>query len=353
MPSPFIESIRRDIRLRGYSIKTEKSYLYWIRMYIRFTGMQHPEKSGKTEVREFLSWLANDRHVSVNTQKIALNSVVFLYHQFLNRDLGDLGFSLARRQRFIPTVLEPSEVASILNQLTGRNYLIFAIMYGSGLRASECLRLRVKDINLTGTTLLVYNSKGQKDRNVLLSPVIVPLLREQMEQAITQQKKDNSAGFGSSMSVSLSRKYPAAFRSSAWAYLFPSSAPSAHPVSGELCRHHLHQSAIRKVLRQAVVKAGVTCKRVTCHTFRHSFATHLLAAGTDIRTVQELLGHNDVKTTQIYTHVLGQHFAGTRSPLDAIAESIGFYSVNENPSTSFVIPAPAACRPSAYVQSGG
>ncbi len=350
MASEFIESVRRDIRLRGYSVRTEKSYLYWIRWYIRYIGMRHPRDAGKVEVRDFLSWLANDRHVSPNTQRVALNALVFLYHKFLSQDLGHLGFTLAKQQRYLPVVLEPEEVARILAQVSGRNYLILGLMYGSGLRVSECLRLRVQDINLQGFSLMIRNSKGWKDRNVLFSENLSDLLSEKISEAIAVQKHDNENGFGCSMPVSLSRKYPAAFRSPSWAYLFPSSGTCVHPVTGELCHHHLHQSVVRKFLKASVRKAGITHKRVNCHTFRHSFATHLLANGTDIRTVQELLGHNNVKTTQIYTHVLGQHFAGTRSPLDMIVEETGSYQINENPAIWNGGPAPAGCRPSGGLQ---
>ena len=350
MASPFIESIRKDMRLRGYSVKTEKSYLYWIRMYIRCIGMRHPRDADKREVREFLSWLANERHVSVNTQKVALNSLVFMCHKFLNQPLGELGFSLARRQRYLPTVLEPGEIAAVLNQVSGRNYLILALMYGSGLRVSECLRLRVKDINLSGLSLMIHDSKGRKDRNVLLGKNLVPLLTEHLENAVKTQKRDNELDFGCSMPVAISRKYPAAYRSPAWAFLFPASEPCAHPVSGVQCRHHLHQSAVRRFLKRAVSTAGIVNKRVTCHTFRHSFATHLLAVGADIRTVQELLGHEDVKTTQIYTHVLGAHFSGAVSPLDLLGEDFGEYRVNENPAIWNAGPAPAGCRPSVGLQ---
>ncbi|MGI9319443.1 MAG: integron integrase [bacterium] len=346
MASPYIESMRRDMRLRGYSVKTEKSYLYWVRMYIRFIGMRHPQDAGKQEVKEFLSWLANERQVSVNTQKVALNALVFMYHKFLNQPLGELGFTLARRQRFLPTVLDPGEVASILNQVSGRNYLILALMYGSGLRVSECLNLRIKDINLSGLSLMIHDSKGRKDRNVLLGKNLVPLLSAQIEIAIQTQNTDNEHDFGCSMPVALSRKYPAAFRSPAWSFLFPASASCLHPVTGVRCRHHLHQSAVRRILKRAVHQSSVVNKRVTCHTFRHSFATHLLAGGADIRTVQELLGHEDVKTTQIYTHVLGAHFSGTVSPLDLLGEDCGEYSVNENPAIWNADPSPAGCRPS-------
>ena len=326
MASPFINSIRRFMRLQGYSIRTEHAYIYWIRGYIRYIGLKHPEDAGANDVRDFLSWLANDRLVSVNTQKMALCAVVFLYHKFLNRDLGHLGFSLATKQRSLPAVLDASEVASILSQVSGRNNLIISLMYGSGLRVSEVLRLRVKDVNIKGLSLTIHDGKGRKDRSVLLGRKLAPLLYDYVEDAIETQRKDNLQGFGCSMPVSLSRKYPAAYQSPGWAYLFPASCPTRHPVSDIVCRHHLYQSVIRKCLKIAVSKAGLNHKRITCHTFRHSFATQLLLSGTDIRTVQELLGHNDVKTTQIYTHVIGQHFAGTESPIDKIAEEASIYS---------------------------
>ena len=335
MASQFLECVRRDMRLRGYSIRTEKAYLYWIRGFIRFIGLRHPENAGRAEVREYLSWLAADRHVSPGTQKVALNAIVFLYHKFLGIDLGEIGFTLATRQRYLPTVLDPHEVAAICKQLSGRNHAIVALMYGSGLRVSEVLRLRIKDINLRGLSLTVHDGKGRKDRNVMLPGNLVIPLQELIEVAANVQDTDNMNGFGCSLPVALSRKYPAAFRSRAWAFVFPSTGTCAHPITGELCRHHLHQSVVRKFLRTAVEKAGITDKRVNCHTLRHSFATALLRNGSDIRTVQELLGHNDVSTTQIYTHVLGQHFAGTRSPFDQIGEPPGIWQhrVAISPST--------------------
>ncbi len=338
MASAFIESIRRDIRLRGYSMRTEKTYLHWIRGFIRFIGLRHPENAGAKEVREYLTWLAVERHVSPGTQKVALNSLVFLYHKFLGRDLGDLGFTLARRQRYLPAVLDPGEVAAICAQLSGRNLVIIGLMYGSGLRVSEVLRLRIKDINIRGLSLTVHDGKGRKDRNVMLPGNLVDPLQLLIEDAAEQQVADNMSGFGCSLPVALSRKYPAAFRSRAWAFVFPSRGTCAHPVTGELCRHHLHQTVVRKFLRSAVEKAGIIGKRVNCHTFRHSFATELLRNGSDIRTVQELLGHNDVSTTQIYTHVIGQHFAGTSSPFDRIGESPGIYATVSPFARSMKIP---------------
>lgn len=318
MASPFIESIRREMRLRGYSIRTEKTYLFWIKRFIYFINKQHPRDVGATSVTAFLSMLANDRHVAVNTQKVALNALVFMYHKVLTQPLGDLGFKLATKQRTLPTVLTPEEVAAILANLDGRNRLIIELLYGSGLRISECLRLRVKDIDLQRLSITVFDGKGRKDRQTLLASSALPALKETIECAVEQQREDNASAVGCSLPVALSRKYPGAFRCDAWAFLFPSSMLSHHPVTGQLCRHHLHETVARKFLKQAARKAGITRKRVTCHTFRHSFATHMLAAGTDIRTVQELLGHNDVSTTQIYTHVLGKHYAGSTSPLDAL-----------------------------------
>lgn len=321
MPSPFIESIRSNIRLRGYSLRTEKSYLYWIRRFIHFNNMCHPKQMGAPEVKAFLTWLAVEKHVAVNTQKVALNAVVFLYHKVLDQPLGELGFKLASKQRNLPVVLSRGEVARIVDQLAGRNRLIIALLYGSGLRVTECLRLRVQDVDLERHALTVRDGKGRKDRQTLLSPSLVPALRTTIDTALALQQADNQHAVGPSLPDALGRKYPNAYRRGNWAFIFPSTTWCQHPLSGVTCRHHLHQSVIRKALAKAVSKAELFNKKVNCHTFRHSFATHLLQSGTDIRTVQELLGHNDVKTTQIYTHVLGQHYAGTQSPIDNLPVS--------------------------------
>ena len=318
MASPFLESVRSNIRLRGYSIKTEKSYIGWIKRYIYFIGKRHPKDVGAQEVKAFLTWLASERDVAINTQKSALNALVFLYHKFLGQELGDLGFTLATRQRILPSVLTTQEVRSIIEQLEGRNKLIVELLYGSGLRVSECLRLRVQDVDLDTSSLDIRDAKGHKDRRTILSQRLHQPLKDVIEEAIALQKKDNKSGFGCSLPYALGRKYPNAFRSPAWAFIFPASDYCAHPVTGEQCRHHLHYTAVAKMLRRAVAAAGITNKRVKSHTFRHSFATHMLSSGADIRTVQELLGHSDVKTTQIYTHVLGRHYAGTPSPLDRL-----------------------------------
>ena len=314
--SPFMEQIRAGMRLRGYSIRTEKTYLEWIRQYIFFHGKRHPVDLGPEEVRAFLSWLANHRHVAVNTQKTALNALAYLYNKHLKIELGDLGFALASRQRRLPSVLTPTEVGAVLKHLSGRDQLIISMLYGSGLRITECLRLRVQDISFDRLAITVRDGKARKDRQTLLSLMLVDSLRRAVEEARELQQHDNARGIGPSLPGALAKKYPNAFRSPAWMYIFPSAGLSQHPDTGVTCRHHLHDSVIRKALRKAVTLAGIDSKRVTCHTFRHSFATHLLQEGYDIRSVQELLGHNDVKTTQIYTHVIGQHYAGTKSLLD-------------------------------------
>lgn len=319
MPSPFLKSISDDMRLRGFSIKTEHSYVDWIRRYIRFVGNRHPAEVPPAEIGRFLTHLAVNRHVAVGTQKIALNALAYLYQKFLKIPIGELGFSLATKPRHLPTVLSPHEVKMILAQLSGRNRLILALLYGSGLRVNECLRLRVQDIDLERKSLTIHDGKGGKDRQTLLSSSLVPALQAAIADAIKLQQKDNERGVGPSIAAALARKYPNAFRSPGWAYIFPSSGWCNNPYDGTLCRHHLHDSVVRKFLSIAVKAAGIQTKRVHCHTFRHSFATTMLASGADIRTVQELLGHNDVSTTQIYTHVLGRHYAGTNSPLDQIS----------------------------------
>ncbi|MBO2701057.1 integron integrase [Shewanella algae] len=316
-PSPFLTSVRETMRMRGYSVKTEKAYFYWIKAFILFHDKRHPETMGTNEVGQFLSYIANQRNVAINTQKMALNALVYLYHKHLHQELGNLGFRYASKQRQLPTVLHPDEIKLILQQLCGRDRLIIELLYGSGLRVSECLRLRIQDIDLVQLALTIRDGKGRKDRQTILSQRCASQLPVFMEQAHTLQSRDNERGIGPSLPYALERKYPSAYRRPGWMFVFPSTAISQHPYTQTMCRHHLHQSVIRKALSAAVIKSGIA-KRVTCHTFRHSFATHLLQAGRDIRSIQELLGHNDLKTTQIYTHVLGQHYAGTVSPLDQL-----------------------------------
>ena len=286
--------------------------------------MKHPQEMGNSEVIEFLDHLASDRNCRAGTQRVALNALVFLYSKILDRPLGNMGFKLARRPRHLPTVLTVAEVAAILEQLQGIHRLIVEVIYGSGLRVSEALGLRVQDFDFEKNAVTVRGGKGNKDRVTLLSEVLKPRLEEQIQTALALQEQDNSNGVGPSMPDALGRKYPNAFRSPSWMFVFPSTMLCQHPVNNKTCRHHLHHTAIRKALKKATTAAH-TRKRVTCHTFRHSFATHLLQGGTDIRTVQELLGHTDVKTTQIYTHIIGQHYAGTASPLDRIKESRAAY----------------------------
>ena len=331
MASPFLETIRTEIRLRGYSIRTEKTYLTWIKRFIYFNNKRHPKECGPEEVKAFLSWLATDRHVAVNTQKVALNALAFLFNHVLKAPLGDMDFSLAHKQRHLPTVLSPEEIVRVLSALSNpRDQLIGQLLYGSGLRITEALRLRVQDINFDRMSLTVHDGKGKKDRVTLLCPELEPAIRKQIQASIELQRKDATNNIGVSLPYVLHRKYAKADRSPQWAFLFPSIGICTHPYAGHLCRHHLHDSVMRKALKFATERAGIWQKRITCHTFRHSFATHMLLNGADIRTVQELLGHNDVKTTQIYTHVLGKHFAGSSSPLSRLNSLIAFSTTDDD-----------------------
>lgn len=316
--SPFMQQLQQNMRMRGYSIRTEKTYLYWIRDYIRFHNRQHPANLSSEHVVQFLSYLSNSRDVAINTQKTALNALAFLYNQFLNQPLGDIGFNYAKRQRKIPIVISSHEVQAILNQMSQRDRIIFSLLYGSGLRITECLRLRIKDIEFDHSCIVVHDGKGGKDRKTILSPLLHPSLQELIQGATQLQAQDNQRGIGPSLPHMLGKKFPNAYRQPAWMFIFPSTTICQHPITGKACRHHLHDSVPRKALKKAVTAADLNTKKISCHTFRHSFATELLRAGRDIRTVQELLGHGDVSTTQIYTHVLGQHFAGTSSPLDRL-----------------------------------
>jgi integron integrase len=314
--SPFIESIRTVLRTKQYSLRTEKSYLYWCRYFIRFHKLKHPAEMGNFEVEAFLSHLAASRGVSAATQNQALCALVFMYKHVLNTELVDLKYGFSRRPKNLPTVLNASEVRLILNQLKGKYWLITAILYGCGLRINEALHLRIKDIDFVNKTIFVFRGKGGKDRYTLLPDSLVAPLKKQIQRAISYHEKDLNEGFGlASLPTSLLRKYGNAAKHASWQFVFPSTVRCEHPIDGYVCRHHVHESAYSKALRQSVMNSGVH-KRVTAHTFRHSFATRLLQTGTDIRTVQELLGHVDLKTTEIYTHVVGNRRAGTISPVD-------------------------------------
>ncbi|MEZ9131570.1 integron integrase [Vibrio breoganii] len=318
MPSLFLSEVRQGIRTRGYSLKTEKAYIYWIKLYIRYHNLSHPLDMSTPDIERFLSFLANQRGVSPNTQKVALNALAYLYNQHLKMPMGQLTFKHAPPKRKLPSVIPPEEVEVILESLNDKFSLIFSLLYGSGLRITECLQLRIKDFDFSNRTLVVHNGKGGKDRTTLLSVQLRPQIEQFMAKATIIQNKDNQLGIGPSLPYALGKKYPNAYRELGWMYLFPSVNLCRHPYTNTLCRHHLSDSAARKALRVALVKNQMHNKQISCHTFRHSFATELLRAGQDIRTVQELLGHSDLATTQIYTHVIGEHFAGTISPLDRL-----------------------------------
>ncbi|MGS2719435.1 integron integrase [Paraglaciecola aestuariivivens] len=320
--SAFIESIREVIRTKQYSLKTEKSYLYWVRYFIRFHHLRHPRDMGNKEVEAFLSHLAVVRGVSAATQNQALCAIVFMYKHVLDTELKDLKFGYAKKPRNLPTVLNALEVQKILACLSGKYWLITGILYGCGLRVHEALRLRIKDIDFVNKSIFIFRGKGGKDRYTLLPNCLVKPLQQQIVVAKKCHARDVREGFGlASLPSSLIRKYGNAAKQASWQFLFPSSVRCPHPFDGYICRHHIHETAYAKSLRQAVAQSGVL-KRVTAHTFRHSFATRLLQAGADIRTVQELLGHADLRTTEIYTHVVGSRRAGTISPIDLPEQAI-------------------------------
>lgn len=311
------DQVHEAIKVRGYSYKTEKTYYLWICRFIRFHHLRHPSEMREQEIEAYLTWLAAVQEVSINTQRIALNSVIFLYRHVLHEEIGLLNFKPAKPNKYLPVTLSPIEVQNILQELSGRNRLIIALLYGCGLRLNECLSLRIGDIDLQNHCITLRNTKGKRDRVTLLPNALTSSVISQREQAIAEQALDNQNGYGPSMPPALRRKYPSAWKEPAWMFLFPSYKLSQDPMSGLVARHHVSESVPRKALKSAV-RAAKILKQVRCHTFRHSFATELLRAGTDIRTVQELLGHVDLKTTQIYTHIVGEHYAGTRSPLDLL-----------------------------------
>ncbi|MEQ6885787.1 integron integrase [Salicola sp. Rm-C-2C1-2] len=309
------EQVREVIRLNHYSIRTEKSYWYWIRYFIRFNQMRHPGEMGANEVRDFLTWLAVHRNVAAATQNQALNALVFLYDKVLNQPLGEIGDTVrATKPARLPVVLKHAEAMAIINRLESPHREIVSLLYGAGLRISEAVRLRIKDIDFETSVITVRDGKGGKDRTTLLPETLRDMLRSRINSIHQHWKgQEDYYAFPVTLPFALSRKYPNAGTSFVWQWLFPSHG-LCRDGQGKAVRHHLHMSAVRKAVKQSVHESGIQ-KPVGCHTFRHTFATELLRRGSDIRTVQELLGHSDIRTTQIYTHVLGQGFAGVSSPL--------------------------------------
>jgi integron integrase len=312
----FIDEVRADMRARGYAYPTERTYLHWIKRYIRFNQRRHPKDMGKADIEAFLNYLAVEATVSPSTQRTALNALMYLYTKYYGRDAESLSFSYAKPTRRLPTVLTHEEVKDVLRHMSGTPLLLTELLYGSGLRLQECITLRVKDIDFALNTITVRQGKGDKDRTTLLPASTKERLEAQIDKVLALHRQDLADGYGEVyMPHALERKYPSASRSPGWQYLFPSTRLGPDPRSGIIRRHHIHHTALRRHIKAAVVKTRIN-KPVKTHTFRHSFATRLLQKGYDIRTIQKLLGHEDVTTTEIYTHVLNRGAMGVISPID-------------------------------------
>lgn len=323
MPDPpkLLTRVREAVRTRHYSRRTEEAYVAWIRRYILFHGLKHPSAMGRDEINEFLTHLAVERNVAASTQNQALSAVLFLYREVLEEEVGWIdGIVRATRPKRLPVVLEREEIAAIVSRMEGLERLIAELLYGSGLRIIEAVRLRVKDVDFSRNELTVRDGKGRKDRKTMLPRTVADRLEAHLRRTRELHGADLTYGFGAVyMPDALARKYPKAAKSWSWQYVFPAPRITLDPRSSLRRRHHLDERQIQRAFSDALKKTGVT-KAATVHTLRHSFATHLLEDGYDIRTIQELLGHADVKTTMIYTHVLNQQGGrGVRSPLDVIA----------------------------------
>jgi integron integrase len=313
-----LELVRRALRSRRYSVRTEASYVYWIRKFILYHGRRHPRDMGAQEVGEFLSHLAIGRGVAASTQNQALAALLFLYDKVLSTPLERIeGIAPAPMSRHVPIVLSPREIRAIMSSMRDPYRLCVALMYGGGLRLTECITLRVKDADMDRREIVVRSGKGGKDRRVPLAESCVPDLEAWLRRAQVRYAADVRAGTRTTgITAALERKYPGASMEWRWRYVFPATRTFVDRNSVQR-RHHLHESAVQRALRDAVHRARIA-KRVTCHSFRHSFATHLLENGADIRTVQELLGHTDLRTTMIYTHVLNRGGLGVISPADRL-----------------------------------
>lgn len=312
-----LDQVRDVIRVKHYSIRTEDAYIDWIRRYILFHHKEHPRNMGIPAIEAFLTDLAVQRHVAASTQNQALCALIFLYREVLHIELqGNIQAIRAKKPKRLPTVLTKTEVQQVITNLSGTTQLMAKLLYGSGLRLMECLRLRVKDLDFEHQTITVREGKGMHDRLTMLPASLVAPLQRHLNYVRLLHEDDLAQGYGHVyLPFALAEKYPNADREWIWQYVFPAPQRSTDPRTGMVQRHHLDESVLQKAVRKAALQAGIP-KRVSCHTFRHSFATHLLENGYDIRTVQELLGHQDLETTMIYTHVLNRGGLAVRSPLD-------------------------------------
>jgi integron integrase len=312
-----LDRVRDAIRTKHYSIRTEEAYVNWIKRFILFHDKRHPQEMEATEIEEFLTHLAVDKKVAASTQNQALSAILFLYQEVLHKDLErPLDAVRAKQPKRLPTVLTKEEVQRVLAAMSGNYQLIARLLYGSGLRLVECLRLRVKDVDFAQHQIIVRDGKGGKDRVTVLPDSLIEPLQKHLRRVEMLHQNDLDDGYGAVyLPDALEQKYPNANCEWIWQYVFPSKSLSKDPRSGVTRRHHLHESAVQRAVRKAAKLAGIN-KPVSPHIFRHSFATHLLESGYDIRTVQELLGHKDVKTTMVYTHVLNRGGLAVRSPLD-------------------------------------
>lgn len=318
-PPKLLDRVRAAARARHLALSTEKAYVHWAKRYVLFHRKRHPAEMSEQEVNAFLTHLAVSEHVAASTQNQALAGLLFLYDNVLGRPLNDLdGVVRARRPRRLPSVLTPDEVQRVLACLSGERWLVGMLLYGAGLRLLEALRLRVKDVDIEKAELTIREAKGNKDRVTVLPDCLRASLSQHIEGRRRAHAQELEEGRGRVvLPGALARKHPAAEQAWAWQWVFAAKTDYRDRESGHTYRHHLHETVMQRAVREAVIKAAIV-KRASCHTFRHSFATHLLEDGYDIRTVQELLGHNDVKTTMIYTHVLNRGGKGVRSPADRL-----------------------------------
>lgn len=314
-----MDRLRRALQMRHYSVRTEAAYSEWVLRFLRYHRMRHPAEMAEAEINEFLSWLATDRGVSASTQNQALAALLFLYRHVLEQPIGELRHLVrAKRTLRVPAVLSREEVRTLLSHMSGARGLAASLLYGAGLRLHECLTLRVKDVDPGRGAITVREGKGSKDRVTMLPATLAEAVKAHLARVQSLHARDLREGWGAvPLPHSLALKFPNASRAWCWQWVFPQARRWQNTATGEEGRHHMDASILQRAVHEATLQSGLQ-KRVTCHTLRHSFATHLLEAGHDIRTIQELMGHADVRTTMIYTHVLKLGPAGVKSPIDRL-----------------------------------